>query len=291
MTHPRIAVVRFLIVVAMLPIARAQTVGAWEYLVVAYATPSLGADLADVGAAEASRSKVRRFADLGIPLPQDATALQRNIDLLGRFGWELVAVVGTVDEGRRMLFKRPFDEERSAREAELIRTERAAIVAQFDTVPEPPRVADPTAPELVDLDALDRAQALEDRGARAGEAVRAQFLEVHELGFPLSHLDVEARIDTPEAAADLAVRVVQDVTNAALVGTSEYRSSLALGAYAELLDALEQVGLAQSEEGSCPVAGGLGTGRLQLTVDLAIRVGAASTVVATRRSTHCFVEP
>ena len=256
----------------------------------AYAAPSSGAPRSDVGAGEASRSKVLRFGDLGIPLPPSATELQRNSDLLGRFGWELVAVVGTVEDGQQLIFKRPYDEARSEREAERIAAERAAILAEFDSVRELPRVADATALELVDLDAVDRAQATEDRNARDTETVRGRIVEVQELGFPLSHLEVAARATAPDAPADVVVRVSQDVTNAALVGTTEYRSSLALGAYAEFLAALEQVGLAASASAFCVEDQGVGTGRVLLTVDLTIEVDATRTVVATRRSTHCFVE-
>ena len=280
-----------LAVATLLPVALAQTLPVWEYLVVAYETPSLDASMNDVGAAEASRAKIRRFGDLGIPLPRDATALQRNIDLLGRFGWELVAVVGTVDEGRQMLFKRPYDEERIEREAELIANERATILAQFDAVRESPRVADPDAPELVDLDAVDRAQATDARNARDVEYVRERIIELAAMGFPLSHLEVEARSAAPDAAGDVVVRLIQSVTEAALVGENEYRSTLALGAYAELLAGLERVGLAPSDVGACTPDEGIGTGRVQLTVDLAIVAEASVTIVGTRRSTHCFVEP
>ncbi|MFN2323696.1 MAG: hypothetical protein ABR510_12150, partial [Trueperaceae bacterium] len=95
----------------------------------------------------------------------------------------------------------------------------------------------------------------------------------------------------PDAPADVFVRVTQDVTNAALVGAGEFRRSLALGAHGELLAALERVGLRASDDASCADAAGVATGRVQLVVDLEIVVDGARTVVATRRSTHCFGAP
>jgi hypothetical protein len=279
-----------LVLAALLSTAMAQPSAAWEYLVVSYATPTSGAPRSELGGGEASRSKVLRFADLGIPLPASATELQRNIDLLGRFGWELAAVVDSAEDGQQLIFKRPYDQVRSEREAQRIAAERAAILAEFDSVRELPRVADVSELELVDLDAVDRARATVDRNVRDAAGVRARILDVLEMGYPIAHLEVDARAQSPSAPADVVVRLTQDVTNAALVGATEYRSSLALGAYAELLAALAQVGLAASTSAFCIEDQGVGTGRVLLTVDLAIRVDGTATVVATRRSTHCFVE-
>ncbi len=280
-----------LVLAALLPIALAQTVTEWEYLVVAYDAPSFAAPRTDLAAEAASHSKVLRFADLGIPLPQEATDLQRGIDVLGRFGWELVTVVGTVEGRQQLIFKRPYDAERSAGEAARIEAERAELRAAFDATRAPPRVADATAPQLVDLDAVERAQATTARNDRDAEAVRARIDAVAATGFPLADATIVGRALTPEAPADVRVRVAQDVTAAALVGTSEYRRSLALGAHQEFLAALERAGLAASAYAFCVENPGVGTGRVQLVVDLVIEVDDARTVVATRRSTHCFEEP
>lgn len=280
-----------LVFTTLLPIALAQTIAEWEYLVVAYGAPSFAAPRTDLAAEAASRSKVLRFADLGIALPQEATDLQRSIDVLGRFGWELVTVVGTVEGRQQLIFKRPYDAVRSAGEAARIEAERAELLAAFDATRGPPRVADATAPQLVDLDAVERAQATNARNERDVQTVRALIDAVAATGFPLSDLTIAGHALTPEAPADVRVRLAQDVTNAALVGASEYRRSLALGAVEEFLAALERAGLTASDYAFCVEAQGVGTGRVQLVVDLVIEVQTTRTVVATRRSTRCFDEP
>ncbi len=282
---------RTLLLLAVLPIALAQTVVEWEYLVVAYDAPSFAGPRTDLAAEAASHSKVLRFADLGIPLPREATDLQRSIDVLGRFGWELVTVVGAAEGGQQLIFKRPYDAERSASEAARIEAERAELLAAFDATRAPPRVADATAPQLVDLDAVERAQATARRNERDAETVRGLIEAAAATGFPLSDLAIVGRALAPDAPADVRVRVAQDVTNAALVGASEYRRSLALGAHAEFIAALERAGLAASDYAFCARDRGVGAGRVQLVVDLVIEVDETRTVVATRRSIHCFEEP
>ena len=281
----------FLVAAALLPFAFAQTAAEWEYLVVAYDAPAFEAPRTELSAEAASRSKVLRFAELGIPLPQEATEFQRQIDVLGRFGWELVTAVATIDGNPQLIFKRPYDAERSAGEAARIEAERAELLAAFDGTRTPPRVADATAPQLLDLDAVERAQATVARNERDAEAVRARIDAAATAGFLLADLTLEGRALAPDSAADVRVRVAQDVTNAALVGTGAYRRSLALGAHEEFLAALGRGGLALSDYAFCAPAQGVGTGRVQLVVDLVIEVDDTRTVVATRRSTHCFVEP
>ncbi len=281
---------QLLVAAALLPFAFAQTAVEWEYLVVAYDAPSFAAPRTELSAEAANRSKLLRYADLGIPLPQEATDLQHNIDVLGRFGWELVSVVATAEGGPQLIFKRPYDVERSAGEAARIEAGRAELLAAFDATRAPPRVADATAPQLLDLDAVERAQATIARNERDAESVRVLIDAVAATGFPLADLTTVGRALAPDAPPDVRVRVAQDVTNAALVGASEYRRSLAVGAHAEFLAALEGAGLAVSDYAFCVEAQGVGTGRVQLVVDLVIEVDDARTVVATRRSTHCFVE-
>ena len=280
-----------LFVLAVLPFATAQTVTEWEYLVVAYDAPSFAAPRVDLSAEEASYAKVLRFANLGIPLPQEASGLQRDIDVLGRFGWELVAVLAATDDGPQLIFKRPYDADRSALEAERIEAERAELLATYRGTREPPRVAEPTAPQLVDLDAVERVEATADRNDRDADRVRALIDAAAATGFPLSGLTVAAHALAPDGPADVRVRVAQDVTDAALVGATAYRSSFALGAYDQFLAALARAGLAASDFAFCAPAQGVGTGRVQLVVDLVIEVEGTRTIVATRRSTRCFQEP
>ena len=86
--------------------AQAQEIVEWEYLVVSYGTTYFTDPVLNLEG-EAGASKILLLSELGITLPREATELQRDIDVLGRFGWELVAVVGTIGGDQQIVFKRP----------------------------------------------------------------------------------------------------------------------------------------------------------------------------------------
>src|SRR5690606_25660143 len=86
----------------------------WEYLIVSYGETRFANPFLDPDSSNASFSKVQLFSDLGVTLPSEAITLQRNVDILGRFGWELITVVGTIGGDQQLVFKRPYDEQRSA---------------------------------------------------------------------------------------------------------------------------------------------------------------------------------
>lgn len=104
----------------------------WEYLVVSYGETRFSNPLLSPESNLATYSKVQLFSDIGVTLPSEAISLQRNIDILGMFGWEVVTIVGAIGGDQQIVFKRPYDPERSAAEAERIKAEREQLIEIYN---------------------------------------------------------------------------------------------------------------------------------------------------------------
>lgn len=267
-------------------LATAQSLDAeWEYLVVSYGTTYFSDPLLEADASDATFSKVQLFSDLGVTLPNEAISLQRNIDILGRFGWELVTVVGTIGGDQQLVFKRPYDEQRSADEAARIRAEREELIAAYNEARSDTSSTEQT-PELVDLDAVERAQATDARNRRDEATVRSAIEAAAAHGSSLVALDVEGRAYSPEAAPRVYVRVTQDVTGTALVGPGQYRRSLVDTAVEGLFEALGPAGLSKPRYGFC--LGDDADGEVNITVTAVLQHGGTTTAVGNYTEVRCF---
>lgn len=258
----------------------------WEYLVVSYGTTYFSNPLVDLSEMEASRSKVLLFSELGITLPSEATSLQRDIDVLGRFAWELVAVVGTIGGDQQLVFKRPYDEARSAAEAERIRSERDALLEAYEAT----RTAEApdTGTPLVDVDAIERAQAVEARNTRDEGRVRYLVEQAAGWGFTIPELVVGSRAWSPDQDPDVRVELVLDVTGAAVIAPGQYRRSLADKAFDAFVDALVRVGFEETDYSFCM---GQAEGEAQFVATLSVMHDGALREVGSRRLTMCFAAP
>lgn len=122
----------------------------WEYLVVSFGKTYFSdpSDSKDSGA-----SKTVSMSSVGVIVTQEALATQRNMDKLGRFGWELVGIVGSIGGDQQMMFKRPYDPKRAAREATVIAREAQLLAAASKAAGEKDASA-----AVVDLDSIERLQ-------------------------------------------------------------------------------------------------------------------------------------
>lgn len=81
----------------------------WEYLVITFGKALFG-----------SPEKTLAYKTVGIDNGNEATNLQSNFDILGRFGWELISVLGVIGGDQQIILKRKYDKARSANEYGLI---------------------------------------------------------------------------------------------------------------------------------------------------------------------------
>ncbi|MBE3597252.1 MAG: hypothetical protein IMX02_00035 [Limnochordaceae bacterium] len=72
----------------------------WEYLVIA-----TRAEFA-IAVSDVTMQPVVE-EDIGLPFAYEARMLESRLNHLGEAGWELVAVIGTIDGDQEFVFKRP----------------------------------------------------------------------------------------------------------------------------------------------------------------------------------------
>jgi len=79
----------------------------WEYLVVSYGKTLFG-----------NPEKTLAYRSIGLSATaQEANEIQQGLDVLGRFGWEIITVVGTIGGDQQIVMKRRYDKNRVANES------------------------------------------------------------------------------------------------------------------------------------------------------------------------------
>jgi hypothetical protein len=263
---------------------QAPTLTKWEYLVVTYGATRFTTTALENDPTRSGLSKVMHFGDAGITLPAEALSLQRNLDVLGRYGWELVTALGTISGDQQLLLKRPYDPQRSAHERDRIREERSdtptrtALPDSLTNDTDPPQAQD-----LQDLDEIEATNQALERTQRAETTLRAIIHDAAQRGYPLHSVTITDRT-TRAGPTRLNVTITQDVTNAAYLGNGQYRSSHAQHALAAFHESLTWSGLHDAPHALCT--------RSRATAEITLHGIIITTndthTVATRSSVHCF---
>lgn len=217
--------------------------GQWEYLVISFGKTYFSSP-ADIDAKKNGESKLMVFGPLGGVVAQEALSTQAQVDTLGRYGWELIGVLGAIGGDQQWVFKRRYDPDRAAQEAAQIKKEGADLAAARDKAAkeEASRPETPPPTELVELDS----QEARAKQAQLDQALRSRLTSA--LNLPGWTSDINASSIT--AAADGtpaqsfgvgAAAVVLDLTQRALSGNT-YRRSTVDALIAEYANALKTQG-------------------------------------------------
>lgn len=203
---------------------KVSTDGQWEYLVISFGKTYFSS-AADISAKQTGQSKLMIFGPLGGVVASEALDTQDQVDTLGRYGWELIGVLGAIGGDQQWVFKRPFDPDRAAKEAAQIKKEGADLAAARDKAAKETAVK-PVAPpptELVDLDA----QEARAKQAQLDQALRDRFTTSLQLpGWTTVKTDTSrltAQADGTPTSYSSQVVLYLDVTQRALSGNT-YRS-------------------------------------------------------------------
>lgn len=253
----------------------------WEYLVVSYGQTSFIDPLMELEAMGTTFSKLEMFGEIGITLPLEAIDLQRNIDVLGKFGWELVAVVGAVGGDQQLVFKRPYDAERSAQEAERIHAERSRLLEAYNAQ----RAGAGEGSELIELDAFERAQAIEAKNEADAAAARSLISPLTGT-YAILTIDAWGVANSPASQPRVMVNITLDVSAEALVGPNQYRRSLADRATEDFMRALLDNGFQASPSQSCPLPSA--PGLVTVHVSAVVQHEGSTTTVHTRTLSFCY---
>jgi hypothetical protein len=237
----------------------------WEYLVISFGKTGFSSPVLDPELKQTGQSKILFYSNAGIVTASEAVSVQRQMDSLGRFGWELVGVVGTIGGDQQMLFKRPYDAERSVKEADLIKAEGERLAEEkrkLLTALGTPKTTD----MLVDLDAAER---------QSGIDAEAKLLA----GDIQSYKDLPIKIATLEPSQDsdgqfkATVRVLVDGSTK-LLHENKYRTSEARALAGQVTADILRASKLQKAKIS-PIFG-----TVQISVVITINYGGKETPVA-----------
>ncbi|QQS42214.1 MAG: hypothetical protein IPM63_04520 [Acidobacteriota bacterium] len=245
----------------------------WEYLVVSFGKVYFSNPLTDPDSKSLGRSKLISFSEAGFIVAQEGMSVQRYMDTLGKFGWELVGVVGAIGGDQEMLFKRPYREGRSQKEAELIKKE-AELLAKARS--------DLSTGELVDLDEVERIAARDQHRRSQEDRMRTALSSVTAFQFKIKSLSSSAA--SPKDS-DVRVELVVDGTTNLLRDGNKYRASeakkLAESAASTVMSAA-RVTETNTYGGDSSLAFYLGD--VKVSVEVVITVNGKEKVVATKQT-------
>lgn len=268
------------------PAAKVTNDGQWEYLVISFGKTYFSSPT-DIAAKQTGQSKLMIFGPLGGVVAQEALDTQEQVDTLGRYGWELIGVLGTIGGDQQWVFKRPFDPDRAAKEAAQVKKEGADLAAARDKAareaankPVTPPPAPPT--ELVELDS----QEARAKQAQLNQALNSRFRSALQLpGWPTARVEdgLMARPDgTPYNYSSITVYL--DLTQRALSGNT-YRASAVKALIEEYTAALKTQGrfteVKKPSYGACSNSDGTG-----LKVGASIKFNNEEKIVASPE-TYC----
>jgi hypothetical protein len=204
----------------------------WEYLVVSYGKTIFGAP-----------EKTLAYRSIGLSATaQEANEVQRSLDVLGRFGWEVITIVGTIGGDQQIVFKRRYDRARSVNEAsEILKGREVFLRDLLDIMERESRIRDEAAaaaeaernrPRLIELDAVDAAQ----MRARLS-AERKAALEAAIAGTPWgSRATIKVR---PEGTSTYIDAVLDGTPDFLKNGNTYRKSEVASWVKSNLLSALQ----------------------------------------------------
>jgi hypothetical protein len=199
--------------------------------------------------------------------------MQSQMDTLGKFGWELVSIVGVIGGDQEMVFRRPYDPDQSKAEAALIREEgERLLAAQKDLAAELAQA------DFVDLDATERAAATTETRQKEEARLRAAIQGLNNSA--IVDIRVVSTARAPEGS-DVTAEVVVDGSSQLLKDGNKYRASEALTLAKQIaLEIYNAAGLKQGYSFMTPASGFYG-GEVKVSVSIRVSKQGKQKIVAT----------
>lgn len=182
----------------------------WEYMVVSFGKANFSQ----------LKSKTMAYWENGISKNAYGDSIyEKDLDILGQNGWEVVSILGAIGGDQQVMLKRPFDSKRTATEKRIIDTNSKLVIDGFlDVLLAAEEKNKETKPELINLDAYEKQQALM-KARKEAEAVSTQYLN----SMSVKPSNIKYVWDSKEEK--LSITVDYDVTKQCLIGVNQYRSS------------------------------------------------------------------
>ena len=215
----------------------------WEYLVVSFGKTSFEKIESNIKNGNSKLVAFQEFADL--LSGYEGVGLQTKLDMLGRFGWELVTTIGQIGGDQQLFLRRNRLENRIDIEQDaiknlttILRDESAqkekrlkSYLAEIDRSRIKQEEKEQT--ELIDLDAKeqrDREKAAETRAEAEIAAMLTPVINAFQKKTKLSSIDVSVTANEDAAKRILykgEIAIKLDATDALLFENNKYRRSQA----------------------------------------------------------------
>lgn len=191
----------------------------WEYVVVSYGKTLFG-----------SPQKTLAYRSIGLVAGQEAPELENSLDILGRFGWEVITIVGSIGGDQQIVLKRRYNRDLSNINEynAILKGKELYIKDLIDIMEREQRFraeafgsteAERNKPTLIDLDAL------EEKGNR--DRIDAIIVESYSTTFSQTEFSTFSTIKTIsiDGGSYINVEVNSDVGSKFLLNGNTYRLS------------------------------------------------------------------
>jgi len=195
----------------------------WEYIVVSFGKTVFGIP-----------EKTMAYKAVGIGNGNESTSLQSNLDILGRFGWEVVGFIGQIGGDQQIVLKRKYDKSRSADEFSQIENGKELYMKDLMDIAERAKriqenqekanLADSGKTKLIDLDEVDRIQ------KRA--ALLVALTDYYQKRFAIAKVDAPMSFEIHyenRLMDNIVINISYDLTPNYLIAGNSYRQSLVDG--------------------------------------------------------------
>lgn len=209
----------------------------WEYLVVSFGKASFQTIDEGIQSGSSKLAAFREFADL--LSGYEGISLQNKLDLLGRFGWELIDTVGSIGGDQQFILKRERREDRIEKERKVL--EKLSVILKAEKAKKASELADyierltnqlskSNDDSLVELDAMEKRERELSAAKKAKEIIKS-WLPVIDSSVCENTVikDLKFNVTATESSKGFTytgtVDIDIDATKALLINTHQYRQS------------------------------------------------------------------
>ncbi len=190
----------------------------WEYIVVSFGKTLFG-----------SPQKTLAYRSIGLLAGQEAPELENSLDILGRFGWEMVTIVGSIGGDQQVVLKRKYNRNLVNNEySAILKGKELYIKDLIDIMEREQRLreefarsleAEKNKPRLIDLDAAEEKAKRDDRDNAIVNAYQDAFSKTE-----LASMST-VKVNSNFGGSRVSLVATSDLTSKFLINGNTYRRS------------------------------------------------------------------
>lgn len=174
------------------------------------------------------RSKTMAYWDQGISkTAQGATSFEKDLDILGQHGWEVVSILGAIGGDQQVTLKRLRDDARTSSELRTIDGNSEKVVNGFleSLLAEEEKAKKKEASVEIKLIELDSYEAEQAKLKKQSELETAATKFLNNLKNKPNEITVKWEAESVGKSEKLVITAKYDVTKDCLINTNQYRRS------------------------------------------------------------------